>query len=122
MATASKQRLPRLRFPQLRYAELSNAHPDASQLSRFINRHRRTLQECDFDEVELRSGDWDEALAVLTRISGSEKWKEDMLAAESAPVLNDGGAVGSSGMDGWPWSGSLEHPKEFLHDSVALGR
>ncbi|KAI9789603.1 MAG: hypothetical protein M1816_005912 [Peltula sp. TS41687] len=71
--------LPRLRLPQLRCAELSNSHLDASQLNQFIHGHRRTLQECDFDEVHLRTGTWDEALAVLTRISGSEKWKEDML-------------------------------------------
>ncbi|KAI9682206.1 MAG: hypothetical protein M1817_000260 [Caeruleum heppii] len=71
-----KQRLRRLRFARLKGLELFNAQLDASQVSSFIRRHRRTLQDCDYDEIELRSGDWDEALAVLTRISGSEQWKE----------------------------------------------
>ncbi|KAI9887309.1 MAG: hypothetical protein M1823_000903 [Watsoniomyces obsoletus] len=80
---SSTARLRRMRCPRLQHADLSNAYPDASQLSRFIKRHRHSLLECDFDEVELRSGDWDEALAVLTRISGSDRWRDEQVALES---------------------------------------
>ncbi|KAI9749870.1 MAG: hypothetical protein M1815_002223 [Lichina confinis] len=82
----SLSRLRRARFRRLRHAELCNAYPDASQLNRFISRHRHSLQECDFDAVELRSGNWDEALAVLTRISGSERWKREQTEMPASPA------------------------------------
>jgi hypothetical protein len=69
----------RLRLAALEHAALSNAAPHAAQLNRFIHRHRRSLLECDFDGVELRSGNWDEALDVLTRISGSDRWKREQV-------------------------------------------
>ncbi|KAI9789904.1 MAG: hypothetical protein M1816_005673 [Peltula sp. TS41687] len=119
-APRTHHRLPRLRLPRLRCAELSNSHPDAAQLNRFIHRHRRTLQECDFDAVELRTGSWDEALAVLTRISGSEKWKEDMLSPTGTEVSgeepSDAAAARGHGRDSY--FGSPEHMKGFLRDSV----
>lgn len=88
-ASASSPSLPQLRrahFRRLRHAELCNAYPDASQLNRFISRHRHSLQKCDFDAVELRSGNWDEALAVLTRISGSERWKREQTEIPTPPA------------------------------------
>lgn len=103
----------RIRFPHLRHAELSNAHPHAAQVNRFIKRHRRTLRECDFDQVELRSGTWDEALAVLTKLSGSDAWKAEtelvdspaaraaaaLVRAHSAGELSCGGGSVGVGVD-----------------------
>ncbi|KAI9761309.1 MAG: hypothetical protein M4579_001099 [Chaenotheca gracillima] len=70
--------LRRLIFPKLYYAELANMRVEASEICSFIDRHRHTLSECNFDEIDLQNGDWDDALAVLTRISGSEKWKDGL--------------------------------------------
>ncbi|KAI9810010.1 MAG: hypothetical protein M1826_003801 [Phylliscum demangeonii] len=78
-------RLSPIYFPRLRCLELAHARPHAAQLNRFIHRHRRTLQDCSFHAVHLRSGSWHEALDVLTRISGSEKWKEGLQADRDGP-------------------------------------
>lgn len=120
--SGQQRRLPRLRLPRLRCAELSNSHPDASQLNRFIHRHRRTLQECDFDEVDLRTGTWDEALAVLTRISGSEKWKEDLVSPTVTETSEEGtqGQAHGHGHKRESYFGSPEHMKGFLRDSVVM--
>ncbi|QSS63271.1 hypothetical protein I7I51_00328 [Histoplasma capsulatum] len=65
-----------LKFPHLRYAEIENALLDAAQVSAFILEHRRSLAEFYFENTTLRNGGtWDEALAPLTAISGSERWK-----------------------------------------------
>ena len=91
---SSLTRIGRIRFRRLRQAQLANAYPDASQLNRFIHRHRHSLRECDFDEVELRSGDWDEALSVLTRISGNDRWRHEQVALESArSSTTSGGSI-----------------------------
>jgi hypothetical protein len=42
----------------------------------FIHEHRSSLREFNFENVVLRSGNWDDALAPLTRLSGSERWKQ----------------------------------------------
>ncbi|OJD22310.1 hypothetical protein ACJ73_06343 [Blastomyces percursus] len=68
--------LQQLHFPHLLYAEIENAFLDAAQVSAFILEHRRTLGEFYFENTSLRNGaTWDEALAPLTEISGSERWK-----------------------------------------------
>ncbi|EGE85369.1 hypothetical protein RJZ56_005745 [Blastomyces dermatitidis] len=65
-----------LSFPHLLYAEIENALLDAAQVSAFILEHRQTLGEFYFENTSLRDGGtWDEALAPLTEISGSERWK-----------------------------------------------
>ncbi|PGH07559.1 hypothetical protein AJ79_06229 [Helicocarpus griseus UAMH5409] len=65
-----------LKFPKLEYAEIDNALMDAAQVSAFILEHRRAVREFNFENTTLRVGSWDEALAPLTRISGSERWKK----------------------------------------------
>lgn len=65
-----------LKFEKLRNMEVENIVVDASQISSFITAHRHTICEFNFEDTHLRSGDWDQALTPLTRISGSEKWKE----------------------------------------------
>ncbi|KAK2737083.1 hypothetical protein FQN55_001295 [Onygenales sp. PD_40] len=64
-----------LTFRKLQYTSVENATLDAAQISYFITEHRHTVLEFSFDQTSLRTGTWDEALAPLTRISGSERWK-----------------------------------------------
>ena len=83
----SKSRLRPIRFPKLKYMELENAVLDAAQVSTFITDHRRSIKEFDFDHVYLRSGCWDDALAPLTRISGSDHWKEKQEEVMDVPIM-----------------------------------
>ncbi|EGC49758.1 conserved hypothetical protein [Histoplasma capsulatum var. duboisii H88] len=51
--------------------------PATAQVSAFILEHRRSLAEFYFENTALRNGGtWNEALAPLTAISGSERWKD----------------------------------------------
>jgi hypothetical protein len=62
----TRPRTPKpLRFPQLQYMRLENAVMDSFQISAFIQNHRQTLQEFIFEDIKLRSGDWDDALSPL---------------------------------------------------------
>ena len=76
-----------LKFRSLQYMALENAVLDASQVSSFILEHRRTLREFEFEEVVLRSGTWDDALAPLTLISGSDEWKEKQEEVMEVPIV-----------------------------------
>lgn len=64
-----------IRLRRLRQMHLRNATFDASQAAAFVMLHRKVLHEFDFDECALRSGTWNEALAPLSRITGSDDWK-----------------------------------------------
>lgn len=75
-----------LKFSQLQQMELVNAMMDASQVASFIHEHRHTLREFNFEDVVLRSGNWDDALAPLTRLSGSDGWKQGQRDTESVDV------------------------------------
>ena len=79
--------LPPLKFQKLRDMEVENIIIDAFQISSFINRHRRTLSDFNFEDTKLRKGTWDQALKPLTRISGSEKWKEKSEEVMDVPLM-----------------------------------
>lgn len=76
-----------LRFARLRDMEVENIVTDAAQISSFINSHRRTLREFNFEDTHLRSGSWDDALSPLTRISGSDNWKEKSEEVMDVPLV-----------------------------------
>lgn len=76
-----------LRFAQLRDTEMENIVVDATQISCFITAHRHTIREFNFEDTHLRSGTWDEALAPLTRISGSEQWKHKAEEVMDVPLM-----------------------------------
>ncbi|KAL8738106.1 MAG: hypothetical protein Q9181_001053 [Wetmoreana brouardii] len=76
-----------LMFNQLSKMEVENIVVDAPQVSSFITAHRHTIREFNFEDTHLRSGTWDQALAPLTRISGSEKWKEKVEEVMDVPLL-----------------------------------
>ncbi|KAF2758715.1 hypothetical protein EJ05DRAFT_476027 [Pseudovirgaria hyperparasitica] len=79
--------LKSLKFPQLKYMELENAIMDSSQISRFIHRHRRVLAEFNFEDVHLRTGTWDEALAPLSRIAGNDDWRRKQEEFMDVPIV-----------------------------------
>jgi hypothetical protein len=62
---------------------LGNAVLDASQVSDFLTEHRHSLLEFDFEQVSLRSGTWDDALAPWRTLSSAEydaAWGEKQAA------------------------------------------
>ena len=76
-----------LKFDKLIFMEVENVTTDASQVSSFILSHRRSISEFNFEGTTLRSGTWDDALSPLTRMSGSEKWKEKAEEVMDVPLL-----------------------------------
>ncbi|KAL8744290.1 MAG: hypothetical protein Q9190_003450 [Brigantiaea leucoxantha] len=76
-----------LKFKKLQDMEMENIIVDASQISSFITAHRHTLRDFNYEDTHLRSGTWDQALTPLTRISGSEKWKEKTEEVMDVPLL-----------------------------------
>lgn len=67
--------------------ELTNATIDASQVASFILDHRHSLRDFNFQEINLRTGNWDKALAPLTKPSGSDRWKEPQKQESTVDVL-----------------------------------
>lgn len=67
--------------------ELENAVMDSCQIADFIQKHRRSLREFNFEDVKLREGDWDAALAPLTLISGNERWKMNQEEVMDVPIM-----------------------------------
>jgi hypothetical protein len=76
-----------LKFRHLKSMLLENATVDAVQISDFIMSHRKVLHDFEFEDVHLRSGNWDDALAPLTRISGNEDWKMKQEEVRDVPLI-----------------------------------
>jgi hypothetical protein len=74
-------------FPRLRYMQLENGVMDSLQIADFIHAHRRSLVEFTFEDVKLREGDWDVALAPLTKIAGSDAWKRTQEEVMDVPIM-----------------------------------
>jgi hypothetical protein len=72
-----------LRFPRLQHAEFENIRAAATDISSFAEAHKRTVEEINFEGMELTSGTWDEALAPLTKLSRS-RLSED---AADIPIM-----------------------------------
>ena len=64
-----KSNLRPLKLAHLRHMDLADVVLDASQVSSFVMEHRRTVREFNYEDTDLRSGTWDEALAPLTDLS-----------------------------------------------------
>lgn len=75
-----------LRLPYLQELELVNVIMDAAQVASFVFDHRKSLHELNFQDIVLRTGTWDEALAPLTRKSDSARWKQYARHERSADV------------------------------------
>ncbi|TVY55776.1 hypothetical protein LCER1_G002904 [Lachnellula cervina] len=74
---------PSMAFPRLRYMQVRNATMSVEQVSDFVYEHRHTVKEFDFENVALiNGGSWEDALAPLTRISGSDEWQSQQSGSE----------------------------------------
>lgn len=81
-----------LRFPNLTHMILQNAVMDSSQVASFVSKHRKRLVEFEFEEVILRSGDWDHALRPLRKMRQSKKpspWLETSSLSHWGPESMD---------------------------------
>lgn len=75
---------PAMRFPKLRYMQVRNSTMSVEQVSDFILGHRHTVREFDFESVGLiNGGTWEDALAPLTRFSGSDEWLSSQSGSEA---------------------------------------
>ena len=81
-----------LHFPKLQHAEFENVKATAADISTFVEAHKRTLAELNFEDVELAGGSWDQALAPLTKRARKPRLSEDtadipiMLSPTSFPA------------------------------------
>jgi hypothetical protein len=83
-----QSRSPRaIKFAKLRFMVLENAIMDSSQVASFISRHRRTLVEFSFEDITLRSGDWDHALEPLQKMSSRRDGKGRLKTRVDTPAL-----------------------------------
>jgi len=75
---------PAMAFPNLRYMQIRNSTMSTEQVSEFILEHRHTVREFDFENVFLINGGvWEDALAPLTRSSGSDEWLSQHSGSET---------------------------------------
>lgn len=75
---------PAMRFPKIRYMQVRNSTMSVEQVSDFILGHRHTVREFDFENVNLiNGGTWEDALAPLTRFSGSDEWLSSQSGSEA---------------------------------------
>lgn len=66
-----------LRFPKLKCAEFENSKAQAADIAHFATAHKRTIEELNFEDIELTSGTWDEALGPLTILPRKVRRSED---------------------------------------------
>jgi hypothetical protein len=76
-----------IKFARLQYMELENAIMDSVQISDFIQKHKRSLIEFNFEDVKLRQGNWDDALEPLTVITGNDSWKSRQEEVMDVPIV-----------------------------------
>ncbi|KAK5170901.1 uncharacterized protein LTR77_004045 [Saxophila tyrrhenica] len=74
---AKRRALPPLHFPKLQHAEFENSKAAADDIAHFCAAHKRTIEELNFDDVELTSGTWDEALGPVTKRQHASRRSED---------------------------------------------
>ena len=80
---------PAMSFPKLRYMQVRNATMSSEQVADFIFEHRHTVKEFDFENVFLiNDGTWEDALAPLTRMSGSDEWLSQQSGSETDSSTN----------------------------------
>jgi hypothetical protein len=77
-------RRPAIRFPNLKYMQVRNATMSTEQVADFVLGHRHTVKEFDFENVFLiNDGLWEDALAPLARISGSDEWQSQLSGSDT---------------------------------------
>ena len=70
--------------------ELANVVMNAFQIASFIGEHRDTLRELNFQEIQLRTGIWDDALAPSREFSCDAQWRDrkERFETMSVPVTS----------------------------------
>jgi hypothetical protein len=63
-----RRALPSMHFPKLRNVEFENVRATSAQVNAFVETHKSTISEVNFEDFELSSGNWEHALAPLTRV------------------------------------------------------
>ena len=57
-----------LEFRKLRRAEFENVKASSAEIRAFVEAHKLTIGELNFEDVELAGGTWDDALAPLSKL------------------------------------------------------
>lgn len=83
-----------LHFGKLRRAEFENIKASSSEISAFVETHKRTIGELNFEDVELADGTWEQALAPLTKMAKPRRSEDTaeipiMLSPTSFPMPMD---------------------------------
>ena len=102
-----------LRLRRLEHLIIENAIVDASQISTFIMSHRKVLHEFKFEDCQLRSGDWDDALAPLSKIAGHNRWKEKQEEVMDVPIVLKQTPVVEECILGGLWDDGRKHSRGF---------
>ena len=102
-----------LRLRRLEHLVIENAIVDASQISTFIMSHRKVLHEFKFEDCQLRSGDWDAALAPLSKIVGHDRWKQKQEEVMDVPIVLKQTPVVEECIPGGLWDDTRKHSRGF---------
>ena len=78
-----------IKFRKLRAMQLENAVLDASQASRFISTHRKSIRDIDFSACILRSGTWDDALSPLEDMAINDDWRSEASKSTSSSQFSE---------------------------------
>ncbi|TAQ88085.1 hypothetical protein B7494_g3607 [Chlorociboria aeruginascens] len=93
---------PAIVFPKLRYMQVRNATMAVEQVADFVFKHRHTVHEFDYENVSLINGGmWEDALAPLTRISGSDEWLSQQSGSEGHSYSSDQSQNGQEYIDAY---------------------
>ncbi|KAJ5679844.1 hypothetical protein N7462_008088 [Penicillium macrosclerotiorum] len=87
----------RLIYGFLQQLELFNVTMDASQVAAFILDHRHSLSDLNLRDITLRRGTWADALAPLTWLGGSDRWKQEQRQDGGDDVLPTMRNIASAG-------------------------
>ena len=78
-----------LKFRKLRSMKLENAVLDASQASKFITTHRKSVRQIEITGCTFRSGTWDDALAPLENMAVNNDWRREASASVSSSQYSE---------------------------------
>ena len=76
--------LPPLLFAKLQHVEFERISAVASDIRAFVQDHLHTVSELNLEDVDLRDGTWDDALAPLTKYAISRP-SEDVIPIMLSP-------------------------------------
>ena len=75
--------------------------------------HRKVLHEFKFEDCQLRSGDWDAALAPLSKIAGHDRWKQKQEEVMDVPIVLKQTPVIEDCIPGGLWDDARKHSRGF---------